>query len=236
MIAVAFALPAESSGFVRLLENRSQERRDGSVRVLGQLHREAVLVLHVGVGEKIAARRMRRFFDERPHLRLLISAGFAGALGEELRIGDLLVADNFSAPRSVGVARRTLRDLPHCIGKLASTDRVLDSTSERQKFAEKSGALGVDMETHAIAKECDRASVPLLSLRIVTDTPKLPFPAPPDVLFDVETQKTDPLKLAFYLATHPLAIARLAMFSRRISAARRQLTHALDLLLRAPLP
>jgi nucleoside phosphorylase len=236
MIAVAFALPAESSGFVRLLENRSQERRHGSVRFLGQLHGESILVLHIGVGEKVATQRIRRFFDERPHLRLLISAGFAGALGDELRFGDLLLAENFSRPRLLGVARRTLRDFPHQVGKLASTDRVLDSATERQRFAEKCGAMGVDMETHALAKECDRAGVPLLSVRIVTDTSAHRFPAPPHVLFDIETQKTNPVRLAFYLVTHPLAIGRLVVFSRGISSARRSLTHALDLLVRAPLP
>ena len=73
----------------------------------------------------------------------------------------------------------------------------------------------------------------MLALRAITDTPAFPFPAPPDVLFDVEKQRTVAPRLAFYLVTHPLAIMRLVSFARRVSAARAALAATLDLLLRS---
>ncbi len=206
MIAVAFALPAESSEFLRR-------------------HGRDVPVLHTGVGPQIASARMRAFLAENPKPRLLLSAGFVGALDPSLQVGELFLADNFDP-----AAARAL--LPEAqVGKLASTLAVTDSAAARSALAAKTGARAVDMETEALAAECARAGVPLLSLRVITDTPAHPLPAPPHVLFDLERQRTPALRLAFYLATHPAAIPRLLAFAQEIAAARISLTNGLDRLL-----
>ncbi len=236
MIAVTFALPAESSGFLRALANRTREIRDGAPRYTATCHSHEVIVLHTGVGEKMTRARIEAFFIERPAPQCLISAGFAGALGDELQISDLLLADNFSDERLLAAAQEALREQRPKIAKLASTNRVLDSAVERRQFAEQTGAQAVDMETQTLAELCAQHSIPLLSLRVVTDTPSAPFPAPPEVLFDPATQRTNALRLASYLLLRPAAIGRLLIFAQRINAARGKLTAALDLLLGAPLP
>ncbi|PYL56944.1 MAG: hypothetical protein DMF31_11550, partial [Verrucomicrobia bacterium] len=68
---------------------------------------------------------------------------------------------------------------------------------------------------------------PLLSLRVITDTPREPFPASPKVLFDIERQRTHLLKLAGFLLAHPNKIPRLIEFARRIARARKILATAL---------
>ena len=55
----------------------------------------------------------------------------------------------------------------------------------------------MDMETEFIARACAAYGVPLpVSLRVVSDTPTELFPAPTNVLFDIERQQTQMLKLA----------------------------------------
>jgi hypothetical protein len=88
------------------------------------------------------------------------------------------------------------------------------------------------METECIAAVCAAHQLPMLSLRVISDTPAEPLPAPPHVLFDLEKQKTSFLRLGFYLATHPSAVNRLNLFRQRIGVARHSLTHALEKLLR----
>jgi hypothetical protein len=83
------------------------------------------------------------------------------------------------------------------------------------------------METESIAEACARREIPLLSLRAISDTAALPFPAPADILFDLEEQRTRSGRLTRYLLTHPLAIVRLMRFARRIAAARAELAIAL---------
>jgi hypothetical protein len=116
-------------------------------------------------------------------------------------------------------------------GKLATAPAVIDSGAERAALAETADA--VDMETRMIAASCAERGIPVLSLRAITDTPSFPFPAPAHVLFDVEQQRTVASRLVLYLATHPLAIAKLVAFAKRVSAARAGLAAALDLLLRS---
>jgi len=91
------------------------------------------------------------------------------------------------------------------------------------------------METEFIATACAAHGIPMLSLRVISDTPSEPLPAPPEVLFDVEKQRTNFGQLGYYLLTHPTAFKRLTMFRRQVALARRSLTAALDMLLQVDL-
>ncbi|HKS04106.1 MAG TPA: hypothetical protein VJR49_02010, partial [Chthoniobacterales bacterium] len=84
-----------------------------------------------------------------------------------------------------------------------------------------------DMETEFIARACAAHGIPLLSLRVITDTPTQPFPAPASVLFDVQHQRTRIAAFAKFFVTHPKRIPGLIQFSRRIARARKVLTNAL---------
>lgn len=94
-IAVTFALPAESSGFLRRLGNKSRVDRNGIRTIRGKIDNREVEVMHTGVGEKVCRERLGEFLGDQK-FELLISAGFAGSLDDELQVNDLLVAKNFS--------------------------------------------------------------------------------------------------------------------------------------------
>ena len=83
------------------------------------------------------------------------------------------------------------------------------------------------METEFIARACAAHAIPVLSLRVISDTPKELFPAPTDVLFDIERQQTQVLKLATHFFARPHHIPRLVHFARRIARARKILADAL---------
>ncbi|HEX4641045.1 MAG TPA: hypothetical protein VH252_06640, partial [Chthoniobacterales bacterium] len=59
MIAITFALPAESSDFVRLLENPTLNSREGIENIRGRLHDKLVAVIHTGVGKMVCRERMQ---------------------------------------------------------------------------------------------------------------------------------------------------------------------------------
>lgn len=224
MIAVTFALPAESSDFVARLRRRSRQVEH---RITGSLGENEVTVLHTGVGGAVARKRIAHFLNSR-RPEWLISAGFAGALTSDLAVGATLLAKNFSEPSLLDRAQRALGPKAFSIGNLVTTEAVIDSLGERHALAQASGALAVEMETRFIAQACGQAMVPMLSVRAITDTPDLPFPTPPAVLFDIDRQKTNPARLLVHLARHPATIPRLIAFARRVAFARRSLTNALE--------
>ena len=234
MIAITFALPAESSDFLRLLENRGRVSREGVETARGRLHGKEVTVIHTGVGAKTCRERMEIIL-RRERFHYLISTGFAGALEKDLRVGHLLVAENFSSPQLRDSPQLALADETTFIGKLLSVQRMVEATGERESLNKKTGAAAVDMETETIAELCAAHELPMLSVRAISDTAAEPFPAPAHVLFDIVKQKTDFLRLGGYLVTHPSALGRLNAFRERVMVARKALADALDQIVRADL-
>ena len=229
MIAVTFALPTESADFIKLLDQRVAQTGG----VAGRLGSAEVHVLHTGVGEAASSRTIAKFLAAHSP-DLLFCSGFAGALTKELAVADLLVAQNFTSPELLDVVRGALGARAQ-FGTLATATSITDSAAERAALATRSGAIAVDMETESIAAACDRAAVPLVALRAISDTPAAPLPAPPHVLFDVATQRTPFAALSLHVVRHPGALFRLLAFARQIAAAREQLTDALAALVRHPL-
>jgi adenosylhomocysteine nucleosidase len=234
MIAITFALPAESSEFVRLLEKPSLNSREGVESIRGRIHGRSIAVLHTGVGEKSCRAQIENFL-RRQQFEYLISTGFAGALDEELGIGNLILSENFSSPELLGSPHLDFADAALFVGKLVTVSKITDSKSDRAQLAKESGAIAVDMETEFIAAACAAHHLSMLSLRVISDTPAQPLPAPSKVLFDLEKQKTKFRRLAFYLATHPGAVSRLNVFRQQIGVARKSLTNALEKILRTNL-
>lgn len=227
MIGITFALASESSALVRRLQG--VRRHDHLLS--GRIGTRDVTILHTGVGAKACNARLEMLLHKtRPGL--VISSGFAGAVSEDLHVGDLILAQNFSDPGLLANAERILRDRQPRVVKLFTATSIIDSVADRNEIARAADAAAVDMETGAIADVCKIHGVPLLSLRIISDTASQPFPAPPSVLFDIERQQTNFVRLLAYLLRDPGSVWRLFRFGRQIGRARARLTDAILALVR----
>jgi adenosylhomocysteine nucleosidase len=225
VIAVTFALPAESSEFLKRLTNKSQSDRNGLSIVRGNIDDRQVEMTHTGVGKKACKERLQKFLADQ-EFDLLISSGFAGAVTDEFEVGDLLLAKNFSTIE-LNKSRVSFSELGIRTADLVTLPHLIDSTDERNRIAHASGAEAVDMETEFIARGCAEHGIPLLSLRGISDTPREPFPVAPDILFNLEKQRTDMAALATFLVAHPGRIPRLIQFATRIARVRKSLASAL---------
>ena len=225
MVALTFALPAESSDFLRRLGNKSRADRNGLRVVRGTIDHRSVEVLHTGVGENICRQRIGKFLENK-QFDFLISTGFAGSLNHELQVNDLLLAENFLTldPKR---AQSSLSNVSIYAANMLTVPAMIDSNEERERLARESGASAIDMETEFIAGACAAHGIPMLSLRVVTDSPTRPFPAPPDILFDVQRQRTRVAAVAKFFLAHPKSVPALVQFARRIARARKTLSNAL---------
>src|SRR5438094_8944545 len=133
MIAVTFALPAESSEFLRRLGNKFRADRNGIRTIRGTLDDREIEVLHTGVGEKVCRQRLGKFLENQ-QFDFLISTGFAGALNDELQVGDLLLARNFST-LDLNEKRSFFSRLPIHMADLFTAPTLSDSSDERTKIA-----------------------------------------------------------------------------------------------------
>src|SRR4029077_11691873 len=222
-IAVTFALPAESSEFLRRLGNKSRADRNGVRIVRGTIGHRSIEVVHTGVGGNSCRKRIGKFLENQ-QFDFLISAGFAGSLNHELQVTDLLVAKNFS---TVDLKHASLSNVSIYAANMLTVPVLIDSSEERERIARESRASAVDMETEFIARACAAHGIPLLDPRVITDTPTEPLPAPPSVLFDIEQQRTHVAVLARFFLAHPKRMLGLVQFARRVARARKTLSSAL---------
>ncbi len=220
MLAVTFALPEESRNFLRALHHRRPVATHPGWWT-GRIGDAAVTVVHTGMGLEAAASAAEALLvGVRP--RWVISGGFAGALDPRLRLGDVVVAENFSSP-----ALLARLDLAAHRGQLVSRARPAELVEEKATLHRETGAIAVDMETAAIAAACARAGVPLLAVRAISDPAQTPLPAPLAEWFDLARQRPRPRRLLMYVWRRPSAIWPFVRFVRSLPVARRALTEAL---------
>jgi adenosylhomocysteine nucleosidase len=171
---------------VRRILTDGQTRPHGSVCcVIGQRGRWEVVVAQTGVGPERAAAACRDVLREHP-LDLIVSAGLACAL-VPAQIGDLLIgtdvrmeADDHEASEHitrlcageiVSAAVRTAEraGLTAKTGSFVTAPRILWHSAEKQAVAEMTGAIGLDMESAALAEAAAEQNVPFAIIRSVSD-------------------------------------------------------------------
>jgi nucleoside phosphorylase len=226
MIGISFALPTESSGVLRQLKSKQVSNASNVPVFHGELGGVKVAIFHTGVGRTHAQRNVQAALGAiQP--RLLISSGFAGSLTGRLGVGDLLVAQNFSDWKlATGLLEAKPPSALHP-GVLFTSSRVVESAAEREQIAQQQRADAIDMETEVIATACAVKRIPMIALRVISDSPSAPFPAPAEILFDMASQRTNYAKLIGHIMAHPSAIGRLLDFAKQIARARTSLTTAL---------
>lgn len=223
MIGVAFAVLHEAKEFLSALEKKRWEKAATPSLCFGQLGEQPVATAIIGMGRQRAARGAEQLLRQCT-VRLLILAGYAGALRPEIKRGQIAVASNYldagSALWFAGGAVPALR--------IATADVVVGDPETRKKLAEETGADLVDMETDAVAGVARSHGVSFISLRVVTDDfeDRLPVDAIA-AAWESEGGTIRPLPLALRLATHPAEIGPLLRFARFLPEARHRLTRRL---------
>jgi adenosylhomocysteine nucleosidase len=219
VIVLSFALPEESRDIVRALAGA---RRSGSAAlpvIAGTLAGREVVIVHSGMGMDSASARIGAFLESHAP-SLWIASGFGGGLDPELRIGDIVVARNFSEPSLL----TAIASLPARPGTLITTREVIETAAQKKDLARHTGATVVDMETAAIRRLCAARGVPMLAVRAISDSACQALPVPAAVWFDTARQRPRPLPLVVYLAAHPGRIAAFVRFVKGVGLARARLT------------
>lgn len=193
---------------------------------------ERVTVVHSGIGAERAVRAGRKLL--KAEARLILSFGVAGALHQDLTIGQIFTAREVMGPDDSVYATDAdwlqrsceagIRTLPRC----GSTDAPVPTPQRKQQLHRDSGAWAVDMESHALAA---MAPERFALLRAVSDTASQSLPATLLHLVD-GMGRFRPAGLPGLLAAGPgnvAAVLRAARdYRRALAALRLALTRMLD--------
>jgi len=245
---VVFALRQESRSFCR--EFRPQQDFPGApcwAKFCGPPWL-TVLAIATGVGRARTERVMswllsRPEFDNlsyRP--KLVLAAGFCGALQPGLRTGDMVLANElidaataehwpatWPGQLPAGEWRPPLR-----LGRLVTVPRLVAVGDEKQALGRDWSAVAVDMESATIARVCHEARVPFGCLRVVLD--ELDTNLSPNLVSLMSAAKVAPLRLAAAVIRRPRLTIELWDLARRSRLAADQLGKALGEVLTLTLP
>ncbi len=171
--ACIFALGNESGGFEDLCAgNAAVVRADGFCMRFGTIRGRRVAAVISGVGRQKAAHAAAAVIEaHRP--KLVISAGFGGALRTDLRRNDIVVAGSVAQENGDELPLESADDLrwPRCFsGRMLTVDRVVRTVQEKRQLHTATGADLVEMETAAVVETCRRLGTPVAAIRVVIDT------------------------------------------------------------------
>lgn len=113
----------------------------------------------------------------RPRLppTFVFMAGFAGALTEDLRVGDGISVGGVVCPR--GTAHDATLALPLTLrpGRILTSDHFIGEPVEKRRLATEHGTLAVEMETAYVAAWCASHDVPWGGVRAISDDAHAPI-------------------------------------------------------------
>lgn len=188
VVLLVVALSAERRALQGLLHERRREPFGGRPAVRGRLAGREILLVQAGIGrdrarDAVAAAAWE--FD----VEAAWSLGFAGALSERLRPGDLvfpaavlddaevggapLAADSSHVSVCSALRRATLPVDP---GSLLTSATVLRTPEAKRAAGRKSGAVAVEMEAAGVARAACDLGIPWVALKAVVDAADDPLP------------------------------------------------------------
>ncbi len=207
----------------------------------------SVLVLETGMGTA-ATQQGLDWLLGRPMLgnvvyrpKLVLSAGFAGALCKPLLVGDVLLATEVADTEGglwpttwpgelpEGRWEPTLRR-----GRLLTATQMVAQPEAKRALGERYGAAAVDMETATVARACSGAGVPFGCVRAISDD--VDTPLSPRLAALLAGDRVSPLRLVSQVVRAPSLIGELWQLARQTRFAARQLGKALGELLTLTLP
>jgi len=230
-VATYWELKAVRSAFPPGIEHHLDGR---SIRVCPIGEREYWLI-QTGVGLE-NARQCAKTVLSTQSMSLMVSTGFACALGTA-QIGELLVGRDAGYISGQDGANSTPIEVPgeereavftfikgmvpaDRIGRFVSTDRIVGRASEKAELAQRAQAVGLDMESWALAGEAQHAHVPFVIIRSVSDLVDEDLPLD----FNLFLKPTSWLKGLSTIVTNPSCLLGIGRLRRQSIAAGKALT------------
>ncbi len=244
---IAFALGREAGPFYR--EFRPQQRFPGApcrARFCGP-EWLSVLALETGIGAKRAGEAVGWLLS-RPELekvpfrpKVVIAAGFAGALQESLAVGDVILATEVADEAGDCWATTWPGELPpgewkpplHR-GRVVSANTLVATPEAKKRLGQQHYALAVDMESATIARLCSQHGVPFGCVRVISDDAATALS--PQLVPLLAHGRVSPLRLAQSIIASPSLAGELWRLAAATHKAGVQLQKALGELLTLTLP
>lgn len=123
-----------------------------------------------GIGANNASRACEKIIRSSPSLILCV--GFAGALREEIKAGDIVLDKDKSDPKILDRVREICvkRAFPCYVGQFWNSSTPLIRAEQKAEVSRKYISIAVEMEGDAVWRVARSREIPFCSIRAVSDT------------------------------------------------------------------
>lgn len=247
MLLIFYALETEVRPFKRRLQRLKRLELQGCKGWQGSVDGAELVLVATGVGMERAAASARRALELFAPTQPVVSTGVAGALSEELTVGTIVLADRLlcdppgsntdsrivmpAQSRTQSLARAlTGAGLSVAVGPTLTVLAALPDGLSKRRARRESGAIAVDMESAAIAREARKKGLDFVYARSVLDA--VDDRLPPTRLID-ENGNLRPLTATAFLLRHPAMLFKWTpRIVRNMGIATARLAEALEALAR----
>ena len=225
MICYAFPLAHEAEELLKGCTQKEQFFIGGLHCTLANYRGRPILVTLIGMGQVRASQNAETIFQYfRP--KGFVLAGYGGALVPQVKVGQVVLATNFSSPEVVPFLR-LLSGFD--FASFCTADELADTPKKRDMYSDNKKLQVVDMETEAVAEVVRARSIPFMAIRVISDEYDQVLPTGALTAgFDSSRDQSRPLHLLLYLVTHPGDYAPFKKFVSGLSVARKNLTKFLE--------
>ena len=182
-IGMVCALPIELDPFLAQCSRLKKYSGDRFVFRGGYYGSVRVAVVESGMGFAKARDATHALIDAHTP-RWVLSCGFSGALVPEMKIGDIVIAndvvDEHGQELTVSLKMAEDRENGLYVGRILTADHLVRTIAEKRQLADKRDALAVDMESLAVAQVCHERKTRFMAVRSISDD--LASDLPPEVL------------------------------------------------------
>ncbi len=228
-ILITFALDLEFAPWKRLHRfAKTADSPHGGYE--GRFDEAQVRAVLTGVGGARAKSVANAALEWRPDL--CITAGLAGSLRAEYRVGQVLAARDImelESSRTVSVDASLLSRAQACgailIDRLLTSSAMILSVEGKKRLGNMAGA--VEMESFAVAMEAGAANIPAIAVRAISDEADEDLPMNFGDLLD-ESGEVNKAKMARAVARAPHKLPALMRLGRQSKAASLKLAEFLE--------
>ncbi len=216
---------------VRSLIHSFSMRKEGTSTYRYDNNSVKLLLEISGIGSENAERAGRFILSYRPNR--VYCVGFAGALREGIKAGDLVLDNARSDPKLAEEVKKISETfkIPIHSGKFLTCPHPIMKKADKLKVSQSSSEIAVEMESEALSQICGENKIPFCSLRSVSDILEQDLPS---IITALDSRGKIGFKFWQAFITHPEEWNQFFRLVRSSRSAERNLCKILGGILNAP--
>jgi hypothetical protein len=161
------------------------------------------------------------FLIRKYNIQCIVLMGFAGGLNDSLCVGDVVLARNYTSAHFLPSfeASAAIFKMVH----LVTVTHVLETCAAKEHCRQESEADCCDMESAHVWRVAQNLSIPMITVRSISDAKNSDMPIPGDILVDPRSSRPNTLRLIGYLLRHPERVPEFIRMVRQASHAAKRL-------------